>query len=254
MERRARERKIDLSLGYASLALFGASIVVLIWFLRARVDQIEEVSDVIQRQIERMTDGRGDARATFDTLLTLGWGFLHSLMARPGVKVRMQKVLRPHLEAALYSIVASAGLILLCLLYRPIPREVYALGGGPALLVQALFYAGWVLFIYCWFHLDLLEIVGLRPILRYLDGRAAPLEPFRPSGPFLWVRHPVELSFLVVFWAAPRMSVGHLLFASLMTLYTFVGVDLEDRRMLDLHGPGYQEYLKRVPQILPLPR
>ena len=47
---------------------------------------------------------------------------------------------------------------------------------------------------------------------------------------------------------------GHLLFATVMTFYTFLGVDHEDRRMLELHGPGYADYIKKVPQILPLPR
>jgi hypothetical protein len=139
-------------------------------------------------------------------------------------------------------------------IYNELPREVYALEGGPALVVRILFYAAWAFFLYCWFHLDLLEIVGLRPVLRYLDGEAAPLLPFRPSGPFLWVRHPVELAVLAAFWAAPRMTTGHLLFAGVMTLYTFIGVDFEDRRMLDLHGSAYLDYVKRVPQILPLPR
>ena len=68
------------------------------------------------------------------------------------------------------------------------------------------------------------------------------------------MRHPVELAFLIAFWAAPMMTVGHLLFATVMTLYTFLGVDHEDRRMLEMHGPGYADYIKKVPQILPLPR
>lgn len=254
MDDRAREKVADLTFGYASLATFAVSIGVLIWFLHSSLDRVEESQNVVQRTIERITDGRGDARATFDAILTLAWGFLHSLMARPGFKTHMQKILRPHLEAALYSVVASSGLIALCLLYRPIGREVYALEGGAALIVQVIFYAGWALFVYCWFHLDLLEVVGLRPILRYLDGTAGPAGAFHPTGPFLWVRHPVELAFLVAFWASPRMTVGHLLFAGLMTLYTFIGIDLEDRKMLDLQGTPYQEYVRRVPQIVPLPR
>jgi len=253
MEARARERLIDTSIGYASLALFGASIVVLIWFLLAGLDPIEERVDAIGRALGA-PGGRSDARATFNALLILAWGFAHSFMARPGIKERIRRNLRPHLEPAIYSLTSSLTLILLCALYRPMARPVYALEGGVALLTRLLFYAAWGLFIYCWAHLDLLEITGLRPIQRHLDDVQAPVEPFRPSGPFLWVRHPVELSFLLAFWAAPRMTVGHLLFAGLMTLYTFVGVDLEDRRMLRTHGAEYFEYMKRVPQILPFPR
>ena len=249
-----QKRNLDLSVGYASLALFGASIIVLIWFLVERVDSPEPLVAFVHREIERATDGRGDARPTFNVLLILAWGFLHSLLTRPRLKVHLQKVLQPHLEPAVYSIIASAGLIAVCLLYRPIPREVYVLEGGAALLVRLLFYAAWALFLYCFFHLDVLEVAGLRPILRYVDGVGKSLEPFRPAGPFLWVRHPVELAFLVAFWAAPRMTIGHLLFAIAMTFYTFLGVDHEDRRMLELHGPGYAEYIRKVPQILPLPR
>lgn len=248
------ERSLHLAIGYSSLGLFAVSIGVLIWFLLARLDVSEPLSDSFFRQLERATEGRGDSSATFNIILVLAWGLLHSLMTRRGFKDRIQKVIRPHLEAAAYSLVASGGLIAVCLLYRPIPREVYALEGGPALLVRLLFFAAWALFVYCFFHLDLLEVTGLRPILRYLDGTARPPEPFRAAGPFLWVRHTVELAFLVAFWAAPIMTRGHMLFASLMTLYTFVGIDHEDRRMLDLHGPAYADYMKRVPQIVPLPR
>ena len=253
MEVRERERLTDTSIGYASLALFGASIVVLIWFLLAGLDPSEERVDAIGRALGA-PGGRGDARATFNTLLILAWGFGHSFMASPGVRDRIRRLLRPHLERAVYSLTSSVTLILLCLLYRPIAHPVYALEGGAALLTRLLFYAAWALFIYCWAHLDLLEITGLRPIQRHLDDVPGPAQPFRPGGPFLWVRHPVELSFLLAFWAAPRMTVGHLLFAALMTLYTFIDVDLEDRRMLRLQGAEYADYMQRVPQILPLPR
>src|SRR5262245_10379210 len=168
----AHKRHVDLSIGYASLGLFGISIGILIWFLLKQVDTPEPVGDFLQRQFEG--EGRGDARATFNILLVLAWGFLHSLMARPRFKVHLQKILRPHLEPALYSIVASAGLIGVCLLYRPIPRTVYQLEGGAALLVEILFYAGWGLFVYACFHLDVLEVVGLRPIFRCLDGTPKP--------------------------------------------------------------------------------
>jgi protein-S-isoprenylcysteine O-methyltransferase Ste14 len=99
-----------------------------------------------------------------------------------------------------------------------------------------------------------MEVAGLRPILRQHDGVQPSPAPFRPAGPFLRVRHPVELAFVIVFWAAPTMTVGHLLFAALMTLCTFVGVDLEDRRMIAIHGAVYIDYIRRVPQIVPLPR
>ena len=251
----AGERTRDLTIGYASLGLFLLSVGILIWFLMAGVDRgAEDTADLLERSLFSATGGRGDARATFNVLLVLAWGWLHSVLARPRVKATLARRIPAHLDAAFYALVASAGLILVCLLYRPIPRVVYVLEGGPALLTRLLFWGGWVLFAWCWLHIDLLDVVGLRPILRRRDGSAPPPADFRPGGPFLWVRHPVELAFLIAFWAAPMMTTGHLLFAAVMTLYTFLGIDLEDRRMLASRGPEYLEYVRRVPQIFPYPR
>src|SRR5262245_8072509 len=95
-----QNRNVELSIGYTSLALFGISLAVLAWFLYARVDSQEPVVDLVRREIERATEGRGDASATFNLLLMLSWGFLHSFMTRKRFKVHLQKVLKPHLEPA----------------------------------------------------------------------------------------------------------------------------------------------------------
>lgn len=241
----------SLAIGYASLGLFGISILVLIGFLFYGVDGPAGQDDLVWPWTDR---GRDDQAVAFNALLILVWGGLHSLLARPALRTQWQKILKPHLQPAVYSIVASAGLILLCMLYKRMPHEVYELRGSGALLARVVFYAAWTLFIYCFMHIDPLDIAGVRQILDYLRGSGRPPQAFQPSGPFLWCRHPVELSFVVAFWAAPRMTTGHLLFATLMTAYTLIGIDLEDRRMIDRHGAPYVDYMRRVPQLLPWPR
>lgn len=247
------DRQRDLAIGYASLGLFLGSLAILVWFLLSGVDRgAEDFGDALGRSILGAAGARGDGRATFNILLIAGWVLLRSLTARPRFKAAILRRVPAHLEPAVHALVASASLVLVCLLFRPIPRVVYALEGGAVLLARLLFWGGWALFAWCWLHRDLLEMVGLRPILRHHGGAAAPAAVFRPSGPFLWVRHPVELALLVAFWSAPLLTVGHLLFAALMTVDVLVGIDLEDRRLLAEGGPGYLEYARRVPQILPL--
>ena len=57
--------------------------------------------------------------------------------------------------------------------------------------------------------------------------------------------------FLLVFWAAPTMSAGHLLFAVAGTGYILIGIRFEQRDLLRDLGPAYRRYLSEVPALAP---
>jgi methanethiol S-methyltransferase len=64
----------------------------------------------------------------------------------------------------------------------------------------------------------------------------------------------MTLGLLTAFWVTSRMTVRHLVFALLGTVYIAVGVHYEER---DLHrdlGPAYDEYAGRVPRFAPAAR
>ena len=52
---------------------------------------------------------------------------------------------------------------------------------------------------------------------------------------------------LIAFWATPRMTVSHLVFAALMTAYIFMGTYFEEKELVGHFGDTYREYKERVP-------
>ena len=59
------------------------------------------------------------------------------------------------------------------------------------------------------------------------------------------------LGMLIAFWAAPTMSLGHLLFAATATGYIVLGVRFEERDLVAHFGERYRRYRREVPMLVP---
>jgi protein-S-isoprenylcysteine O-methyltransferase Ste14 len=59
------------------------------------------------------------------------------------------------------------------------------------------------------------------------------------------------LGILVIVWAAPTMTAGHLAFAVTMSAYVGVGIALEERDLVATYGSAYRQYRSTTPALLP---
>jgi len=93
-------------------------------------------------------------------------------------------------------------------------------------------------------------LFGLRQIWMNLQGRPqAPLN-FKTLWLYRMVRHPLYVGWMILFWSTPVMTVTHLFFAVMTTLYILVAIQFEERDLIANH-PEYSDYKQQVPMIVP---
>lgn len=185
-------------------------------------------------------------------LLIALFGVQHSVMARPGFKARLTRVVPEAAERSTYVLATSAVLVLLFWLWRPIPGLVWDVE-APALrsALTGLFVAGMGLVLVSTFLIDHFDLFGLRQVWFNLRGEPYTTKRFMTPAFYRWIRHPLYLGFFLTFWVTPTMSWGHVLFAAGFTAYILIAIPLEERDLLHHLGEDYGEWRKRTPAFLP---
>jgi len=234
------------------VAIFYAATSYVI-FLATFLYAIGFVGDfLVPKTIDSGHTGRvGRALAVNMILLGL-FGLQHSLMARPAFKRVWTKVVPPTVERSTYVLFASLVLDLLFWLWEPLPGVIWDVKNSVGIvLLQLLFFAGWLIVLLSTYLINHFDLFGLRQV--FLGDQYRHLN-FRTPVFYRVVRHPIMLGFIIAFWATPRMTVGHLVFAAVTTAYILVAIQFEERDLILYYGEDYANYRKHVSMLLPLPK
>jgi protein-S-isoprenylcysteine O-methyltransferase Ste14 len=185
-------------------------------------------------------------------LLMSVFAIQHSVMARKQFKQWWTQFVPKSVERSTYVLFSSLALALLCWQWRPMPALVWQIADPQiAIAVTGLSFVGFLIVLTSTFLINHFELFGLHQVANNLTGRAMPAPRFRTPLFYRFVRHPLYLGFIIAFWAAPTMTVGHLLFAAVTTAYIFVGIMLEEHDLIDLFGDEYRRYRDRVSMLVP---
>lgn len=186
-------------------------------------------------------------------MLAAAWilyGVLHSVLAGQGFKTRMEVMLKRHYRfyRIAYVIFAFIGLAAITWwqVTMPSPR---LFSPGTILLV-----AGWtcclsggLLMMLC-IKKYFISLSGLRSLLHEEDGGELMI-----SGIHRYVRHPLYLGTFAFIWGLfliiPTLSffIANLI----ITVYTLIGMQLEEKKLVHVFGDTYIRYMKQVPALIP---
>lgn len=178
----------------------------------------------------------------------------HSVMARQGFKRWWMRIVPPSIERSTFVIMSGLVLLLLYWQWQPMPAPIWTVhnpAAATALAAISLF--GWGLLVLSTFMLSHFELFGLSQVFARAFGKDLPAPQFHTPLLYRLVRHPIYLSFLLAFWATPRMTAGHLLFAVATTGYILIGIQLEERDLIGMFGDQYRRYRQQVGMLIPWP-
>lgn len=186
-----------------------------------------------------------------DIGLLIAFALQHSIMARPAFKHFWTKIIPRPIERSTYVLASTAILAAIIYFWQPLGGVIWQITHPVAVSVlYALFAIGWSILFLASFQINHFDLFGLRQVWLYFRGEPYTQLPFKTSWLYRYMRHPLYVGLMIGLWAAPTMTVAHLVFALLCTAYIFVGARLEE---IDLESalPEYSQYKKEVPMFMP---
>jgi protein-S-isoprenylcysteine O-methyltransferase Ste14 len=176
----------------------------------------------------------------------------HSVMARPAFKRWWTQFVPTPVERSVYVFIANACMILLLAAWQPIGVTLWDVQ-HPLLraAIWGIFCGGWVLVPVASLLINHFDLFGTRQVWLHFRNRPYTHLPFRTPLLYKVVRHPLYVGWTTAFWVAPTMTVGHAIFAAVLTAYMLIAIRYEERDLVSAHGERYEQYRREVPGMIP---
>jgi protein-S-isoprenylcysteine O-methyltransferase Ste14 len=175
----------------------------------------------------------------------------HSVMARPAFKRWWTRFVPEAVERSTYVLLSSLAMVALFAWWEPIGGVIWNTHGLAREIVIGVYLFGWALLLYTTFLIDHFDLFGLKQVWRQQKGEDYVAPQFYTPSLYKLVRHPLYVGWLTIFWAAPTMTVAHLVFALTTTAYILIAIQLEERDLVTAFGERYVSYRRATPMLIP---
>ena len=208
---------------------------------------------VVPKSIDTGADTNFAQALLINALLLSIFVIQHSIMARPAFKKWFTTIISPAIERSTFVLLTSLILLFIFWQWQPIKTVIWKTDNEILTnILLGVFYFGWVVVLLSTFMINHFELFGLKQIFDNLKNRQPQPHVLQVNFFYKIVRHPIMLGFIIAFWATPLMTLGHLIFAIMTTIYIILSVKyLEEKDLRHYLGKGYEEYQEKVPMLIP---
>jgi protein-S-isoprenylcysteine O-methyltransferase Ste14 len=187
-----------------------------------------------------------------DVALMAAFALQHSVLARPAFKNVWTQIVPKSVERSTYVLLSCLVTGLLMWQWRSLPSYVWNVESAlPRVALWVLFGIGWLAVPLVSLLINHFDLFGTRQVWLRFIGRDYQSLPFKTPSAYRIVRHPLYIGWMTAFWATPTMSVGHLLFAGVLSVYMILAAMVEERDLIAHFGHLYANYRQRVPMFIP---
>ncbi len=190
-------------------------------------------------------------KGILNAILCLLFFFQHSGMIRRSFRRWLANFIPTPYQGTIYTLASGACLLIAVAFWQGSDTILFEANG----LIRGFLRGFFVLSIFgmVWGLLALrsVDIFGLSPILKRSNAKPIPENHLTIRGPYRWVRHPLYLFMIILFWSAPLLTMDRLLFNALWTIWVVAATVLEERDLAVNFGAAYRDYQLRVPMLVP---
>jgi protein-S-isoprenylcysteine O-methyltransferase Ste14 len=186
-----------------------------------------------------------------DVFLSMIFFLQHSILVRRGFKQWLGKFMPDVYHNAFYGLTSGIALLLVLVFWQKSSTLIASANDFIFWLLRALFCLSLAGFFWGSKSLGSFDMLGVRPLMRYIGNRPGKQQQIMAKGPYGWVRHPLYLFLIVIIWSCPVLTLDRLLFNIMWTFWIVIATYLEDRDLHREFGSQYHEYSARVPMLIP---
>lgn len=193
----------------------------------------------------------GSMKLILNGVLCLFFFLQHSGMIRRSFRKGLSNFIPSHYQGAIYTLASGVALLVFVTFWQNSDTILLEAEEPFRFFLRVLFFLSILGMFWGLYALRAIDMFGLKPILKHIFTMPTRESSFTVRGPYRWVRHPLYLFMIVLFWCCPVLTADRLLFNILWTIWVVLATVLEERDLTNDFGDAYRDYRAKVPMLLP---